>query len=815
LIGYSTTLSSVDSTKFPDLVSSAPTAHCLIADIIDNADGRSDNRYMWDVRNSGLAAGTYYIYALCTDGTNAVIYQAYSANTDDQTITLTHGAFFQGLTPVDDQVMHLTKDDQFELKWNAYDMDVTHTNFIVGAFILPNGTSVVSTSTSASDVDGDANNGVAFWLTSTDGDNIASGNYANDRKYIVDVGDIVQDMGGAADVPSGLYDVYYVYDTDGDWTDDDETIVQADGQLYFEATGNASYEPNFLLTPNKVVAQKGDTVSVAVYIKDDGPDPEFVSVYLDVDNNNYLTVLDQDASTSGVQPFSGESTNYNGSVLLNNYTATTSGYELDYVEWANGGDALATSLKVATVQFKVSTTGPVDQLIENTITFSKSGSRISKLQSADGTDQDVAFAEPGAVISVAAAGKIAGFVDLEGRSESGEAITIYVCPMGSFDCITDADFLSANSDADASNGIQVTLGNGGTYSLTQIPAGKYDVVFHKDGYKDQKFASQTVYSLSTTTIDVHAANEMLAGDCAGYDHDGSSATFTQPDNEIDSDDTDAISTAFNATSSSSNWNAYCDIDGSGLIDVTDLNYSATNTGNGEGMIYRRIQYAGSNDDAIVRMVKVDEAADFVTYNVMIENASSIHATDVRLSINDAEWTIVSVEDEVARKMNTVSVQKSINNTRAYVSAIIGHEAIVANDFNLLTVKLRKNVENPSAPVVADVVIIDGNNEVAKPIIENGLVPTEFVLGQNYPNPFNPVTNIAFAIPEAGNVKIAIYNVTGQLVNELMNQPMSAGVYSATWNSHDNMGRKVSSGVYFYRLEMDGNVIATRKMLLVK
>ena len=89
------------------------------------------------------------------------------------------------------------------------------------------------------------------------------------------------------------------------------------------------------------------------------------------------------------------------------------------------------------------------------------------------------------------------------------------------------------------------------------------------------------------------------------------------------------------------------------------------------------------------------------------------------------------------------------------------------------------------------------------------VPGEFSLSQNYPNPFNPTTWVAYNLPAAQHVNLAIYNVLGQKVATLVDEVQQAGPQQAEWNASD-----VSSGVYFYRLTTEQNV-ETRKMLLLK
>jgi hypothetical protein len=89
------------------------------------------------------------------------------------------------------------------------------------------------------------------------------------------------------------------------------------------------------------------------------------------------------------------------------------------------------------------------------------------------------------------------------------------------------------------------------------------------------------------------------------------------------------------------------------------------------------------------------------------------------------------------------------------------------------------------------------------------LPEKFSLSQNYPNPFNPTTNISYALPQSGNVRLSVYNVLGQEVAVLVNGVQEAGLHNATFD-----GKDLTSGVYFYRLQSESNT-ATLKMMLLK
>lgn len=98
--------------------------------------------------------------------------------------------------------------------------------------------------------------------------------------------------------------------------------------------------------------------------------------------------------------------------------------------------------------------------------------------------------------------------------------------------------------------------------------------------------------------------------------------------------------------------------------------------------------------------------------------------------------------------------------------------------------------------------------------EEGGIPKAFAMGPNYPNPFNPSTTIRYQLPQAGEVRLVIYNLVGQPVRTLLNARVEAGVHNQVWDGRDDRGEEVSSGVYLYRLTANGYT-RSRKMVLIR
>ncbi|HEX3073188.1 MAG TPA: T9SS type A sorting domain-containing protein, partial [Ignavibacteriales bacterium] len=79
----------------------------------------------------------------------------------------------------------------------------------------------------------------------------------------------------------------------------------------------------------------------------------------------------------------------------------------------------------------------------------------------------------------------------------------------------------------------------------------------------------------------------------------------------------------------------------------------------------------------------------------------------------------------------------------------------------------------------------------------------------YPNPFNPQTTIAFTIPNAGKVELAVYDMLGRKITELLNEYRDKGSYEVKFNGAD-----LASGIYFYTIRA-GSFVKTEKLMLLK
>ncbi len=107
-----------------------------------------------------------------------------------------------------------------------------------------------------------------------------------------------------------------------------------------------------------------------------------------------------------------------------------------------------------------------------------------------------------------------------------------------------------------------------------------------------------------------------------------------------------------------------------------------------------------------------------------------------------------------------------------------------------------------------------DQDLDKSVAEAETMPDSYALLENYPNPFNPETQIRFQLPEASHVTMRIFNSLGQEIRTLTDKQYEAGSHSVRWDSKDNQGNTLSSGVYLYKVQA-GTFTQVKKMTLLK
>jgi hypothetical protein len=111
----------------------------------------------------------------------------------------------------------------------------------------------------------------------------------------------------------------------------------------------------------------------------------------------------------------------------------------------------------------------------------------------------------------------------------------------------------------------------------------------------------------------------------------------------------------------------------------------------------------------------------------------------------------------------------------------------------------------------------GGDEFRSPVVTVSTSARELALHQNHPNPFNPQTTISYDLPASSKperVRLWIIDISGRVVRTLVDEEQAGGSYQIEWQGRDDRGEAVSSGVYFYVLDVAGER-RTRKLVLLK
>lgn len=121
--------------------------------------------------------------------------------------------------------------------------------------------------------------------------------------------------------------------------------------------------------------------------------------------------------------------------------------------------------------------------------------------------------------------------------------------------------------------------------------------------------------------------------------------------------------------------------------------------------------------------------------------------------------------------------------------------------------------------ISENITIDGNEDInytlSAPLADdNNTVQTAKFSINNYPNPFNPNTTISFTLVNDEKVSLDIYNIKGQKIKSFFNTQLVKGTHSVVWDGTDNMGKNVSSGIYFSKIKGE-KTSSTHKMVLMK
>jgi hypothetical protein len=172
------------------------------------------------------------------------------------------------------------------------------------------------------------------------------------------------------------------------------------------------------------------------------------------------------------------------------------------------------------------------------------------------------------------------------------------------------------------------------------------------------------------------------------------------------------------------------------------------------------------------------------------------------SVVAAEW---SFGDEAAPPGRGAAMRGSFTGATASVMATL-QAASLAPGRHRLYVRARDQAGNWGVAAALPVVVNGAP-------LEPDRAPSALELLPNAPNPVLDRTEIPFTLPEAQAVTLAIYDIQGRRVRSLLNGPLSAGTHRVSWDRTDDRGRRVGSGIYYYRLMVGGRSLKRRLVAL--
>ena len=295
------------------------------------------------------------------------------------------------------------------------------------------------------------------------------------------------------------------------------------------------------------------------------------------------------------------------------------------------------------------------------------------------------------------------------------------------------------------------------------------------------------------------------------------------DNRIGFDDFFIFADTFGLTAEDTGFDPAFDLSPNATIDFEDFFVFADNFGRSTAAAGKRVpMLAGLNADARLyldaRTALPSVGEDFVL-DVRVADFAAIkgYGLQVQYEADKLEFVQVLTDEPLGgRALATPQVLAD----EAGVLTVVAHGDVVSDGEVALSLVFRPTTEIENTVIeIADNQTYDsafGFNRLALPApVQLQTRPAAFALANNYPNPFNPATTIKYALPQAADVELTVYNVVGQVVRTLVAEHQSAGRYVVEWDATNDNGHSLSSGMYFYRLQAGGEFHEVKKMLLLK
>ena len=295
------------------------------------------------------------------------------------------------------------------------------------------------------------------------------------------------------------------------------------------------------------------------------------------------------------------------------------------------------------------------------------------------------------------------------------------------------------------------------------------------------------------------------------------------DNRVGFDDFFILADLFGLTAGDEGFDPAFDLAPSAMIDFDDFFVFADNFGRSTAGAGKRVpMLAGLNADARMyldaRTAMPIVGEDFVL-DVRLADFVAMKGYGLQVQYDASKLEFVQALTEQPLGGSALAAPQVLSDKEG-VLALVAYGDIVSDGEVELSLVFRATTEIEDTVIeITDSQAYDsefGFNRLALPVpVQLQTRPEVFALANNYPNPFNPATTIKYALPQAADVELTVYNVVGQPVRMLVAEHQSAGRYVVEWDATNDSGLSLASGMYFYRLAVGGEFLEVKKMLLLK
>ncbi|MEW6750076.1 MAG: hypothetical protein AB1505_03760 [Candidatus Latescibacterota bacterium] len=820
-----------DAGAAPTSLLADPDTRTVVTGLGEDGDGE-DDIYVWDLRDPPAdvpqSGQRVWLYAVVTDGGgNTTVARGGS-------LVIDHTPSILLTTPLPE----ISQGDQVRLEWEDYLVDDgVGTDDAYVRLYAAHGAGL----TTLQGLEAAVAAGSAYLVNSSDGTAqgaVTSLRESSDSAYHWDT------RTSTFSLPEGEYYVYAGISADATFADNPAGRVScAPDPLRVGASGGI--DPHLALTPSRLRAAGGDTLTFEVLVQSDGQAAESVTVALDLGTGPFTPLSPGSPFTDLGEVFA------TGTVVDN----STTGSVIRYSKTRVGGEIVGSPLEPARLA-RCRVVAPSGFSGSRQIVFQAEQTGLGISGSAEPLRRGGGLTVLNAQVQSVSRGRILATVLLEGRSAplgSGNQSTlldVHLRLPGSTVDVTESRFQSANDDYPATaSTVEVQTTSAGGLVLSSIPAGRYVLAVKDSSHLAGRTDTLTVRHGETLVLG--STQGFFATDVRGdpsflLERDGRllKAGDATGDNEVDEDDVNAIDAAWGTDPGVSGF-ARADLNNDGRVGVEDLTVTSSNisssTGFGAPPVYKPVAEpaAGARgsdthraDGPVVVLEVPDyaggwQAGDEVEVVLRVQGAADLAGFALDLACDPAEAEIlpgVQVGALFAANPAGYCRRAEVGRGALQVAAARrGREWSAQGEGEVL--RLRLGLARDGFPASLR---LEGGRFLdaayrATPARwhrdpAEAALPRQLCLLPNYPNPFNPATVIPFTVPraEGGSLPVtaAVYDLLGQRLRLLLDGPVAPGRHRLSWDGRDGAGRPVASGVYLCRLQA-GATVQVRKMTLVR